>query len=229
MRDDDNPLLQAHDLPPFEQIQAKHFLPALERILAQSRAQVAAIIKTQTPFPTWDDLVLAMDEIHARLKTFDYVLDTLASTRTDDAWTQASLDCRERLHDFQQSLARNPDLLRLYRQLADSQIARHFEPARKRALEKILQRFRQQGLNGLPDAVQADLNALEKRMQTARNLFLDHLHQANKAWNTSLVDEAQLSGLPQGFRQRMANQAREAGRPGWLLTLDDESFGIVTT
>lgn len=229
MRDDDNPLLQAHDLPPFEQIQAKHFLPALERILAQSRAQVAAIIKTQTPFPTWDDLVLAMDEIHARLKTFDYVLDTLASTRTEDAWTQASLDCRERLHDFQQSLARNPDLLRLYRQLADSQIARHFEPARKRALEKILQRFRQQGLNGLPDAVQADLNALERRMQTARNLFLDHLHQANKAWNTSLVDEAQLSGLPQGFRQRMANQARKAGRPGWLLTLDDESFGIVTT
>lgn len=92
MPTDDNPLLQAHDLPPFSQIQARHFSPALDQIIAESRAQVAEIIKTQTPFPTWDDLVLAMDEIHARLKSFGYVLERLTLTRTGDAWTQASLD-----------------------------------------------------------------------------------------------------------------------------------------
>ena len=229
MPDDDNPLLQAYDLPPFAQIQAEHCLPALQRMLAESHDQVAAIIKTQTPFPTWDDLVLAMDEIHARLEGFDYLLDCLSSTRTDEAWTQVSLDCHQRLQDFQQSLARNPDLFRLYQQLAGSQIARHFEPARKRVLEKILQRFRRNGLNGLPEAVQTDLNVLQRRMQGARHLFLEHLQAANKAWSQSFDDERQLSGLPPPFKQQMANQAREAGRTGWLLALSDESFGIVTS
>lgn len=68
MRHADNPLLQAYDLPPFSDIKAEHFSPALDQIIIESRAKVAEIIRTQAPFPTWDDLVLAMDEIHARLR-----------------------------------------------------------------------------------------------------------------------------------------------------------------
>lgn len=225
MPTENNPLLQVHDLPPFSQIQARHFSPALDRILAESRAQVADIIRTQAPFPTWDDLVLAMDEIHARLKSFGYVLERLTSTRTGDAWTQASLDCSERLHDYQRSLRRNPELFQLYQRLANSQIARHFTPARKRTLEKILRRFHQ---NAVTHTAQADLKDLQLRIQGARSLFLEHLQEANKAWSQAFDDEAQLSGLPSSFKQRMAHQAREAGRKGWLLTLNEESFRIVT-
>lgn len=225
MPDDDNPLLQAYDLPPFSLIKAEHFSPALDRILAQSRDQVTEIIKTQTAFPTWDDLVLAMDEIHARLKGFSYVLERLTLTRTGDAWTQAWRDCSERLYEYQRSLKQNPELFQLFQQLANSQIARHFTSARKRTLEKILRQFRQ---NGLAHTSQADLKDLTLRIQGARSLFLEHLHEANKAWSKTFDDEAQLSGLPSSFKQRMADQAREAGRKGWLLTLNEESFRIVT-
>lgn len=225
MPTDDNPLLQAHDLPPFSQIQARHFSPALDQIIAESRAQVAEIIRTQTPFPTWDDLVLAMDEIHARLKGFGYVLERLASTRTGDAWTQASLDCHERLHDYQRSLRQNPELFQLYQHLANSQIARHFAPARTRTLEKILRQFRH---DGFVDAAQADLQDLKLRIQGARSLFMEHLHEANKTWSKTIDDEARLSGLPVSFKQRLADQAREAGRKGWLLTLNEDAFRVVT-
>lgn len=225
MPTDDNPLLQAHDLPPFFQIQARHFSPALDQIIAESRAQVAEIIKTQTPFPTWDDLVLAMDEIHARLKSFGYVLERLTLTRIGDAWTQASLDCRERLHDYQRSLRQNPELFHLYQRLANSQIARHFSPARTRALEKILRELRH---NGFGATAQADLQDVKLRIQGARSLFMEHLHEANKTWSKTFDDEARLIGLPASFRQRLADQAREAGRNGWLLTLNEESFRIVT-
>lgn len=226
MPDNDNPLLQAYDLPPFAQIQAKHFSPALDRILAESRDQVADIIKTQTPFPTWDDLVLAMDEIHARLKGFDDLLDLLASTRPGDDWAQASLDCSERVHDFQSALRHNRQLFQLYERLANSEIARHFEPPRKRVLEKALRQFRQ---HGLAHTAPSDLKALQQRIQQGRELFLDQLHKANKAWSKAFDDEAQLSGLAPQFKQQLAKQAREAGRTGWLLTLSDASFGIVTS
>ncbi|MEN2394864.1 M3 family metallopeptidase [Pseudomonas halotolerans] len=225
MLNDDNPLLQAYDLPPFSQIQAEHFSPALDRILTESRAQVAQIIKTQAPFPTWDDLVLAMDEIHARLKGFGYVLHRLTTTRTGRAWEQASLDCSERLEQYQRSLRQHRELFELYQRLADSQIALHFAPARKRALAKILRQFHE---HGLALTAQADVEDLKLRIRGACSLFLEHLHEANKAWSKAFHDEARLSGLPAPFKQRMADQAREKGHTGWLLALNDDSYRTVT-
>ncbi|WP_260962489.1 M3 family metallopeptidase [Pseudomonas citri] len=225
MPNDDDPLLQAYDLPPFARIQARHFSPALDQIIAESRAKVAEIIKTQTPFPTWDDLVLAMDEVHARLKGFGYLLECLTLSRTGADWAQASLDCSERLHDYQRSLKQNRELFQLFQRLANSQIARHFTPARKRALEKVLRQFRQ---NGLAHDAPAELGDLMLRIQGARSLFQEHLHEANKAWHQAFDDEAQLSGLPASFKQRMAEQARKAGHKGWRLALDEESFRIVS-
>ena len=225
MRHPDNPLLQAYDLPPFSDIQAEHFAPALDQILVESRAKVAETIKTQTPFPTWDDLVLAMDEVHARLNGFGYVLERLVCARTGNAWKQVSVDCRERLNDYRRSLRQDPELFQLYQRLADSQIAAHFSPARKRTLGKILRRFRQ---NSTASASQEALRDLKLRIRGAEMLFLEHLEEANKAWSQTFDDEARLSGLPAYFIQQTADQAREAGRAGWLLKLTDESFRIVT-
>jgi len=220
----DNPLLQDYDLPPFSRVQAEHFSPALDQIIAESRIKVAAIIASQTPFPTWDDLVLAMDEIHTRLEGFGYLLNRLTSTRTGDAWKQAALDCDARLHEFKVGLEQNTELFELYERLANSEIAANFEPARKRVLEKKLRQFRE----NMPMTTASDLSLLQVRIQNAEGLFLDQLEMANKAWDILIDDEALLSGLPVAFKQHMAHLARKVGRTGWLLSLNEESHRIVT-
>jgi oligopeptidase A len=220
----DNPLLQAYDLPPFARVQAEHFSPALDQIIAESHNKVAEIITSQTPFPTWDDLVLAMDEIHTRLEGFSYLLNRLTTARTGDAWKQASLDCDARLRDFQIGLQQNAELLQLYERLANSEIARNFEPVRKRVLEKVLRQFRENA----PVNTEGELSLVQVRIQNAEGLFMNQLEMANKAWDILVEDEARLSGLPAAFKQHMAHLARKVGRTGWLLTLDEESHRIVT-
>lgn len=42
-----NPLLQSYDLPPFSAIRAEHVQPAIEQILADNRAAIVEILKTQ--------------------------------------------------------------------------------------------------------------------------------------------------------------------------------------
>ncbi|WP_434696399.1 oligopeptidase A [Pseudomonas sp. Z1-14] len=220
----DNPLLQDYDLPPFARVQAEHFSPALDQIIAESRIKVAAIIASQTPFPTWDDLVLAMDEIHTRLEGFGYLLNRLTSTRAGDAWKQASLDCDVRLRDFQVGLQQNTELFQLYERLNNSEIARNFEAARKRVLEKILLEFRENA----PVNTEGDLSLVQVRIQNAEGLFMEQLESANNAWDILIDDEALLSGLPVAFKQHMAHLARKVDRTGWLLTLNEESHRIVT-
>ena len=45
----------------------EHVLPAIETILADNRAAIAEILKTQGQNPTWAGLILAMDELNDRL------------------------------------------------------------------------------------------------------------------------------------------------------------------
>ncbi|MFL6611312.1 MAG: M3 family metallopeptidase [Pseudomonas sp.] len=220
----ENPLLQAYDLPPFADIRAEHFSPALDRILAESQDKVADIIASQTPFPTWDDLVLAMDEIHTRLEGFGYLLNLLTKTREGEPWKQASLDCGTRLIDFRTELQKNAELFQLYERLEKSEIGKNFEPARRRVLAKNLLQF----CENLPCMAGTDQNQVKLRIANAEQLFWEQLQAANKAWTLPITDEDQLSGLPAAFKQRMAHQANKAGQTGWLLTLDDESHRIVT-
>ena len=60
MTDQDNPLLQAFDLPTYSAIRPEHIEPAIDKILAESRAAIAQLLSNQQ-HPTWDNLVLPME------------------------------------------------------------------------------------------------------------------------------------------------------------------------
>ena len=62
-----NPLLQDFDLPPYSQIKPEHVEPAVDQILADSRTAIAKLLEAQQANPSWDGLVLALDELGARL------------------------------------------------------------------------------------------------------------------------------------------------------------------
>ena len=88
---DTNPLLQAWDLPPWSAVRAEHLVPAIETIIADNRQAIVEIIATQSAFPTWDDLVLAVDETDARLDEAMGIIETLGMVKHDgNAWNTAS-------------------------------------------------------------------------------------------------------------------------------------------
>jgi oligopeptidase A len=62
-----NPLLQAFDLPPYSVIRPEHVEPAVDRLLAENRAAIAELLKQQSGTPSWNGLVLALDELNERL------------------------------------------------------------------------------------------------------------------------------------------------------------------
>ena len=64
---DTNPLLQAWDLPPWSEVRTEPLVPAITAIITDNRQVIAETILSQSLLPNWDDLVLAIDEIDARL------------------------------------------------------------------------------------------------------------------------------------------------------------------
>ncbi len=60
-----NPLLQFDELPAFDRIEAAHARPALEQVLSENRANIAAL--TAQAAPTFASLVVPMEEMSHRL------------------------------------------------------------------------------------------------------------------------------------------------------------------
>ncbi len=218
-----NPLLLPCDLPPFSAIRAEHLVPAIEQIIADSRNTIATIIASQALFPTWDDLVQAVEELEARLDGFLKIIELLDSVPQGPTWKQASHRSYELARQYSAELAANNDLYQLHRQLADSPIAALFNQQRQSALRKILRKYHLAGLDLSPEN-QLRLKTLNLQIEEFSQEFLRRVKDSSDAWRKHIQDKAMLSGLPGAALARMEAAARDAGLDGWLLTLSEQSF-----
>jgi len=218
-----NPLLLPCDLPPFSAIRAEHLVPAIEQIIADSRNTIATIIASQALFPTWDDLVQAVEELEARLDGVLKIIELLDSVPQGPTWKLASHRSYELARQYSAELAANTDLYQLHRQLADSPIAALFNQQRQSALRKILRKYHLAGLDLSPEN-QLRLKTLNLQIEEFSQEFLRRVKDSSDAWRKHIQDKAMLSGLPGAALARMEAAARDAGLDGWLLTLSEQSF-----
>ncbi|MPR00743.1 M3 family metallopeptidase [Pseudomonas sp. MAFF 212408] len=225
---ENNPLLQPYDLPPFSAIRTEHLVPAVQTIIAENRAAITAIITSQTHFPTWDDLVLAVDELDTRLDITLSILHLIDSTNRDKVWHEAVAHCNSLGKHYKSEQAQNNTLYQLYRQLANSPIAVIFSNDRKNTLHKILRQYQLAGAD-LPTEKQLQLNNLNMEISELQHEYLNRIEDANKAWSKHIEDSTLISGLPRAAQARMYLAAQSAGKPGWLLALSEQSYREVLT
>jgi oligopeptidase A len=219
-----NPLLQYRDLPLWSEVRAEHIVPAITTLLADNRQIIAETITTQSVVPTWDDLVLAIDETDARLHEVLSIIDILSMTKHGDTtWQAQCAECKDAVAQYKFETANNRQLFEAYQRLANSSIALNFDDSRKAALRKILLKFRLAGID-LPALQQEQLARLDDNIDGLEALFLYHLDSANGAWKKHIEDVGVLEGLQPSTKDRLARLAREAGKDGWLIPLDRNTY-----
>ncbi len=224
-----NPLLQKWTLPPWTSIRAQHLVPAIEAIIANNRQALTDIIASQSIFPTWDDLVIAVDETDARLAEAMAVIDTLDGVHIDDeAWQAASTQCRNAAIRYTSEKMNSRALFETYQRLANSPIALNFDDHRQAVLRKVLRRFQLSGIDLNAEQQQA-LARTNDAIAVFESLFITQLEIATQAWAKRFDDEARLSGLSPAIKAILARNARQAGYDGWLMRLDQNTYQHVMT
>ncbi|TPG81917.1 M3 family metallopeptidase [Pseudomonas arsenicoxydans] len=226
---DTNPLLEYWDLPPWSAIRAEHLVPAIETIIADNRRSIAEITVSQSALPTWDDLVLAIDDLDARLDEAMGIIETLMSVKhDDDTWDVASLWCGEAMAHYKTEKMGHRALWQAYRDLAQSPAAQNYDDARKAVLSKILREFHLSGIE-LSVEQHQKLTQLNVEIGLLERLFLSNLQSASTAWSKQIDDVTQLKGLTQATQDRLALNARQARQSGWLIHLDQGTYhGVMT-
>ncbi|MHC8303566.1 M3 family metallopeptidase [Pseudomonas sp. PB3P13] len=210
-------------------IRAEHLVPAIETIISENRQALAAVIASQTVFPTWDDLVIAVDEMDARLAEAMTVIETLDGVNVDDAaWLMANIKSRNAAVRYKSEKMNNRPLFETYQQLANSPIALNFDEPRQVALGNILRTFRMSGID-LNAQQQQVLVRTHEAIGVFESLFIKQLEIATQAWEKRFDDEARLNGLSPAMKASLAFNAQKEGHDGWLMRLDQNTYLQVMT
>ncbi|AVO53332.1 oligopeptidase A [Ectopseudomonas mendocina] len=223
-----NPLLQDFDLPPYSLILPEHVEPAVDQILADSRTAIAKLLEAQQANPSWDGLVLALDELGARLGRAWSPVSHLNAVRNSPELRAAYEACLPKLSEYWTEMGQNKPLFDAYEALANSPAAANFDVAQKTILEHALRDFRLSGID-LPAEQQKRYGEIQMRLSELTSKFSNQLLDATQAWTKLIDDESRLAGLTDSAKAQMKQAAEAKELEGWLITLEFPSYYAVMT
>ncbi|WP_338126410.1 oligopeptidase A [Pseudomonas luteola] len=223
-----NPLLQPYDLPPYSAIKPEFVEPAIDQILADNRAAIAELLKTQKENPTWQGLVVAFDELNDRLGQAWSPVTHLNAVCNNPELRTAYEACLPKLSAYSTEIGQNKDLFEAYRKLSESEEAKGFDAAQKKILDNALRDFRLSGID-LPPEQQKRYGEIQSRKSELSSKFSNQLLDATQAWTKHVTDGSALAGLPDSAKAQMAAAAQAKGLDGWLINLEFPSYYAVMT
>lgn len=222
-----NPLLQDFDLPPFAEIKPEHVEPAIDQLLADSRARIAELLAQQDRL-SWDSLILPMDEMAARLSKAWGPVSHLNSVCNSPELRLAHEACLPKLSEFWTELGQNKQLFNAYQSIANSAVAEQLNVAQRKVLEHELRDFRLSGID-LPVDKQQRYAEIQKQLSELSSRFSNNLLDATQAWTKHITDVQDLAGVPESAMAQLAQAAEDKGLKGWLVNLEFPSYYAIMT
>ncbi|MGV3059887.1 oligopeptidase A [[Pasteurella] aerogenes] len=221
-----NPLLAAHELPRFSEIQPEHIQPAIEQLLQQSRETVEQLVKQ--PQLSWDNFIVPLNEIGDRLHRAWSPVSHLNSVKNSPQLREAYQACLPLLSEYSTWIGQHEGLYNAYAQLKDSAEFANYSVAQKTAIDHALRDFKLSGIS-LPPEKQQRYGEIVSRLSELSSQFSNNVLDATMGWDKVIEDENQLQGLPESALQAAKQSADSKGLSGYRFTLEFPSYLPVMT
>lgn len=224
-----NPLLEQWDtpygVPPFDQIEDEHYMPALRTGMAQQQAEIAAIVENPDP-PTFANTIEELERSGATLNRVSNVFFAVNGAHSNDTTRGVAKEIAPELSAHGDDIALNKPLFdrveAVYQQRDDLDLT----PEQQRLLEETYKQFVRAGANLDQDA-QARLREINAELASLSQDFRNNLLEETNAFEMLVTDRADLGNLPESL---VASAAAEAQRRGhecgecWVFTLQRPSI-----
>lgn len=221
-----NPLLQTWDtpygIPPFEQVEDSHYLPAFEEAMKQHRAEIDAIVNNPET-PTFENTVVALDRAGALLNNISAVLGSATNVRSSAALMQIEAELSPKLSAHSSEISLNDALFERIRQVYDRRDEFNLNADQSRLLELTYNRFVRSGAL-LGEAEKARLKEINAELAANELAFEQNVLKETAAYTLKVTDAQDLSGLGAGVCADAAARATADGAEGaWYFGLDNPS------
>jgi oligopeptidase A len=220
-------LLENTNLPAFSNIQTEHVLPAMTRLIAESRSTIDGLLANGGPY-TWASLVEPLEDIDDRINRAWSPVGHMNAVVNSDELREAYNACLPLLSSYATDVGQNDLLFQAYKSIADGPEIERLDIAQRKIIENALRDFRLSGVD-LPPAEKQRFKEIAQELSQLGSQFQDHVMDATQGWTRHVEDESLLAGLPDSARAMAAQAALAKGQSGWLFTLEFPSYIAIMT
>lgn len=220
-----NPLLSAHRLPPFSNVQPGHVVLAITHFIDENRKKISAFLDNieagQSDFlralEQWDDELL---QAFSPVSHLNAVMNT-------DAMRDAYNACLPLLSQYSTEMGQNKELFSAYQSLKASAEFASLSEAQQAATNQALRDFHLAGVD-LPADQQARYGEIKQQLSELTSKFGENVLDATQSWSKTMDDVSELAGLPDSSLQLLA-QLADGEDAQYKVTLDFPSYLPIMT
>jgi len=207
-----------YNAAPFSRFTATDYLPAIEKAIGESLAQIDSI--TQNPEPaTFKNTVEALAYTGLALDRLTAMFFNLNSAETNDTLQAEAQRISPLLTDYGNDIRLNEALFKRVKTVYDQRETLSLTAEQQTLLEKTYKSFTRNGANlSLND--KESLRKIDKELATLKLKFSENVLAETQHYQWVITDKEQLSGLPDFVLDMLAQEAQKCHTQGWVITLD---------
>jgi peptidyl-dipeptidase Dcp len=210
------------NVPPFEMIMAKHYMPAFEKGMAEGKKEIGKIAKNRKK-PTFENTVLALDKSEDLLTKVSEVFFAQASANTSDSLQNIEMEISPLLAGYHDDISLNADLFKRIKSVYDNQTEFKLDADQQFILKNLYKGFVRNGAN-LNQQDQDTLKELNQKLSVLTVQFSQNVLAETNNFRL-FVNKEDLKGLPESVIAAAAETAKSAGQEGkWAFTTQRPSI-----
>ncbi|SRX73528.1 M3 family metallopeptidase [Aequorivita antarctica] len=218
-----NPLLQDYNTAPFSKIENAHFLPAISKLIEETKAEIDAIT-SNTEAATFKNTVEAIENTGEKLDRATSIFFNLNSAETNDEIQKIAQEISPMLTEFSNDMLLNEGLFeRVKTVYSQKDSLKNLTEEQQMLLEKKYKAFSRNGAN-LSEEKKTELRKIDTELSKLSLTFGENILAETNKFELHITDEKDLSGLPEGVIEAAAQTAVEKDKTGWIFTLDYPSY-----
>jgi oligopeptidase A len=220
-----NPLLDFSGLPRFAELRPEHVSPAMDQLLAEGRAVIAAVTHAG---PGWDDFVAPLEDANERIGRAWGQVAHLHAVMDSPPLREAYNANLPKLSQYWTELGQNEALFAKYKALQDSKEFVSLTQPRKKIVENAIRDFRLSGAE-LTDGAKKRFAAIQEELSKLSAKFSENVLDATNAFSITIQDKNRITGIPDDVLMAASEAAlkdkkQAEGNPGWKFTLHAPSY-----
>ena len=221
-----NPLLKEWDtpygVPPFEEIKAEHYMPALEKAIEVHNKEIDDIINCSEE-PGFENTIVAFDRSGELLNRVLLAFENNESIASTQQTREIATEMSPVTSAHFSSIMLSDKLFERIKAVYDKRESLNLEPDQMRLLTETYKAFERNGSN-LNAEDKATLKVINAKIDSLQTRFAQNLLNETAAWTLTISNEEDLEGLSKDFIADAAQRATDAGLEGkWIVGLDNPS------
>ena len=207
-----------YNAAPFSRFTPTNYLPAIEKAIAESLAQIESLAQNPEP-ATFKNTIEALAYTGLELDRLTAMFFNLNSAETNDVLQAEAQRISPLLTDYGNDIRLNEALFQRVKTVYDQRENLSLTAEQQTLLEKTYKSFTRNGAN-LSFDDKGRLREIDKQLATLKLKFSENVLAETQHYQWVITDKNTLSGLPDFVLEMLAQEAKKRKVQGWVITLD---------